>query len=128
MIIPIFIIAFSTWTRALIWFVYKYTVTVIVVKTGMYGYWLSLDLPSRTLVDNAAKETEKLKNKVRVERCKLRREERRKEDEDWEKSHNIIPSSSSLYDRRSANTAGRRSRHGLGRDRPDIIPEHGDLV
>jgi hypothetical protein len=109
MIIPIFILAFSTWTRALIWFVYKYTMTVTIVKTGMYGHWLNLGLPSRTLVDNAAKETEKLKNKFRVERCKLRREERRKEDEDWEKSHNIIPSSSSSNDRQSAVTAGRKS-------------------
>lgn len=48
-----------------------------------------MGLTSRTLLDSAAKETEKLKNEVREQRCRLQREERRKEDEQWEKAHGI---------------------------------------
>jgi len=84
MIIPIFILAFSTWIRALIWFTYKYAVTITVVKTGIYGLWLKWGWTSRTLLDHAAKETEKLKNEVRERKCRLRREERKKLEDEWE--------------------------------------------
>jgi hypothetical protein len=90
-IIPIFILAFSTWIRALIWFVYKYTITVTIVKTGFYGLWLKWGLTSRTLLDNAAKETEKLKTEVREQICRMQRDERKKQDEEWEKAHGITP-------------------------------------
>lgn len=124
MIIPIFIVAFSTWTRAVIWFVYKYTVTFVLVKTGLYENWVNMGLPSRTIIENAARETEKLKNGVRGHLCQLRREQRKKEDEDWEKSHGIEPPISSQNNIQSAmtgNKATRRPWHNRVRDRPDEI-------
>jgi hypothetical protein len=75
----------------LIWFVYKYTITVTIVKTGFYGLWLKWGLTSRTLLDNAAKETEKLKTEVREQICRMQRDERKKQDEEWEKAHGITP-------------------------------------
>jgi len=101
-IIPIFIVAFSTWIRALIWFLYKYTVTLTLVKTGMYRNWLRLGLTSRTLLDSAAKETEKLKNEVRAQMCHLQREQRKKEDQEWAKSYGVSTSSSSTNEYQGA--------------------------
>ncbi len=48
-----------------------------------------MGLTSRTLLDSADKETGKLKNEVREQICRLQREKRRKEDEQWEKAHGI---------------------------------------
>jgi len=93
-IIPTFILAFSTWIRALIWFIYKYTVTITLVKTGLYGGWLNLGLPSRKLFDHANAETEKLKNIVREAKGKQRREKRQKEDEEWKNQNTLSLSSS----------------------------------
>jgi len=55
----------------------------------MYSRWLETGLTSRTLFESAAQETGKLKNEVREQRCRLQREKRRKEDEQWEKAHGI---------------------------------------
>jgi hypothetical protein len=85
MIIPIFILAFSTWIRALIWFTYKYAVTHTIVKIGIYSLWLKWGLTSRTLLDTAATETEKLKSDVRERKCRLRKEKREKQEEEWKK-------------------------------------------
>lgn len=85
MIIPIFILAFSTWIRALIWFTYKYAVTHTVAKIGVYSLWLKWGLTSRTLLDTAATETEKLKSDVRERKCRLRKEKREKQEEEWKK-------------------------------------------
>lgn len=64
------------------------------VKTGMYSWWLGMGLTSRKLLENAGKETEKLKHEVRERRCRAQREERKREDEEWwKKTHGINPQS-----------------------------------
>jgi len=69
MIIPIFILAFSTWIRALIWFTYKYAVTHTNCQDRYIQPLAKVGLTSRTLLDTAATETEKLKSDVqRTER------------------------------------------------------------
>jgi hypothetical protein len=67
----------------------------------MYGNWLRMGLTSRTLLDSAAKETEKLKNEVREQRCRIQREQRKKEDEAWEKAHGVSMPSSSMTEYRN---------------------------
>jgi hypothetical protein len=63
-----------------------------------------MGLTSRTLLDSAAKETEKLKNEVREQRCRQQREQRKKEDEQWEADHGISPS---LYSTNTSTTLRR---------------------
>lgn len=101
-IILIFIVAFSTWIRSLIWFYYKYTVTFTLVKTVIYGHWLKLGYTSRALLENPAKETEGLKNRVRAQRFETQRERRKKDDEEWEKAHGLSQSPSSTDKYRGA--------------------------
>ena len=74
------------------WFIYKYTVTFGVVKSGLYGKWLQMGWTSRTLLDNAAKETEKLKNKIREDRYCAQRKQRKEEEKRWEQAHGVSPS------------------------------------
>lgn len=132
-IVPTFILAFSTWIRALIWFVYKYTVTVTLVKTGLYGAWLHLGLPSRRLFDHANAETEKLKNEVREAICKQRRIKRKKEDDEWKNQYapSFIPSNdirSSSIAATTSNTNSRRPwRFGIRPDRDVLEAEEGNF-
>ena len=98
-IIPTFILAFSTWIRALFWFVYKYTFKTTLVKTGLYGRWLNLDLPSQKLFDHASTQTEKLKNLVRAE---IHEKKRRRMDVEWMESRNKLPLPSPSNDSQSS--------------------------
>ena len=118
MIIPIFILAFSTWIRAMIWFIYQYAVTMGVVKTGIYSRWLDWGLTSRTLLDNAAKQTEKLKNEVKERKYELRRIQREKQEEEAKKGtedqHSVkltVSFSRNLNTSVENHEMGTRSRH-----------------
>jgi hypothetical protein len=117
MIIPIFILAFSTSTRALTWVIYKYlwVATVTLVKTAMYSTWLRMQLRIGAALDSRVNWTEKRKNQVRAQRAQLQRYQRRKQDEQWQMAHGISPALASANTFRSTHASTALETHGMAR-------------
>lgn len=62
-------IAFSDYVRTVIWLIYKYLVTVTVIKSGLYDrVYLSLDWKSRDLVSKVEERVTKMKADVKAAR------------------------------------------------------------
>lgn len=63
------VIAFSDYVRTVIWLIYKYLVTVTVIKSGLYDrVYLSLDWKSRDLVSKVEERVTKMKADVKAAR------------------------------------------------------------
>jgi len=72
------IFAFHDFVRAFIWSIYTYAVTVIAVKTGLYGVWLeygSNNLRSASLMRKTADTVNQLKEDVKKARRRKKTEE-----------------------------------------------------
>lgn len=62
-------IAFSDYVRTVIWLIYKYLVTLTVIKSGLYDrVYLSLDWKSRDLVSKVEERVTKMKADVKAAR------------------------------------------------------------
>lgn len=65
------VIAFSDYVRTVIWLLYKYLITVTVIKSGLYDrVYLSLDWKSRDLVRKVEDRVTKMKAEVKAARQK----------------------------------------------------------
>ncbi|KAK2608226.1 hypothetical protein N8I77_006850 [Diaporthe amygdali] len=65
------VIAFSDYVRTVIWLIYKYLITLTIIKSGLYDrVYLSLDWKSRDLVRKVEDKVTKMKSEVKAARQK----------------------------------------------------------
>ncbi|KAI0006728.1 hypothetical protein F4779DRAFT_549192 [Xylariaceae sp. FL0662B] len=74
------LLAFSTWIRAAIWYLYKWLTTTFLVGSGLYGLWLDLDRPSKSLHRRGTELADQLMNNAKEARFARRLAERTERD------------------------------------------------
>ncbi|KAI1080947.1 hypothetical protein F5B20DRAFT_84801 [Whalleya microplaca] len=74
------LLAFSTWIRAGIWYLYKWFMTAFLVGSGLYDVWLDINQPSKRLHRSGLEWAERKKENARRDRFARRRQKRAAKD------------------------------------------------
>ncbi|KAK3396852.1 hypothetical protein B0T20DRAFT_244041 [Sordaria brevicollis] len=70
--------AFSNLLRATLWSIYSYVTTLLIVRSGLYGYWVSFreEWQSQKILHKTEKQVREMKREVQKAKRRKRREER----------------------------------------------------
>ncbi|KAI1373718.1 hypothetical protein F4677DRAFT_186798 [Hypoxylon crocopeplum] len=115
------VLAFATWIRALIWYVFKIPFTYLTVHTGLYSFWLGVGLPSDKIYQRGTKWVDGKENDVRKARFKYQRERRELQDAMKRKKEEL-----ELLRERSTLNGSAALPHGSNNTSGSVVP--GDLV
>ncbi|KAI2465954.1 hypothetical protein F4781DRAFT_371588 [Annulohypoxylon bovei var. microspora] len=74
-------LAFGSWIRAGVFYIFKWLMTSFLVRTGLYSIWLDIDWPSKRLHNEANEYSERLKKNARIANLERRRKRRTREEE-----------------------------------------------
>ncbi|XXH04173.1 hypothetical protein Hte_010586 [Hypoxylon texense] len=70
------LLPFATWIRVVIWYIYRVPLTYLLVRSGLYKFWLGVGCPSDKVYQKGADWIDKQKTEVRRARFEQQRKER----------------------------------------------------